>query len=228
MGIDVHTLYYLSATISVLLGLLLIYSWRFSRSVPALGLWGAGMALIGVGLALIAARGLIHDILSIVVANAVISLAAAVIWSGTRVFDGNKVPRLAVVAGPVVWIAACAVPAFYASINARAILTFSILATYTFAGAFELWRGRALPLVTRWPAIVLLAFHGFLQLVRIALVVVAPLQEGLPGATSGWFAAILFEAVLYEIALAFAFFAMARERGGQRLVIAERQAPLRR
>ncbi len=36
MGIEVHTLYLLSATISVLLGLLLLVSWRLNGSVPAL------------------------------------------------------------------------------------------------------------------------------------------------------------------------------------------------
>jgi len=220
MGIDVHTLYNLSAAISALLGLLLIFSWRYGRSVPALGLWGAGMVLVGIGLALIASRGSIHNILSIVVANALITLGAAVAWSGTRIFDGKRIPRPLIVAGPLIWIAACAVPSFYASINARAILVFSIIAAYTLAAAFELWRGRALPLLTRWPAIVLLTIQGVILLTRIGLVVAVPLNEDLPGATSGWFRIALYEAILYEIALSFSFLAMAKERAGQRLVIA--------
>jgi hypothetical protein len=224
MGIEVHTLYLLSATISLLLGFLLLVSWRLNGSVPALGLWGAGIVIFGVGLALVAARGSIPDIVSIVVANAVSLVGAAVVWSGTRVFDGRAVLRSTIVAGPLVWVAACIVPVFYGSINARAILVFAILLAYTVASAFELWRGRALPLVSRWPTIVLLGVQSLLIVVRIGLIIVMPLQEGLPGSTGNWFLVAHYEALLYEIALAFAFFAMAKERGGQRLVIAGARA----
>ena len=130
------------------------------------------------------------------------------------------VADLLIVAGPLVWAAACAVPPFYGSINARAILVFAILLVYTLASAFELWRGRGVPLVSRWPTIVLLCFQSVLIAGRIGLIILMPLQEGLPGSTANWFVVAHYEAVLYEIALAFAFFAMAKERGGQRLVIA--------
>ena len=220
MTIEINTLFHLSVTVSVLLGLLLLYGWWISRTVPALAWWGAGMLLIGVGLALVAARLSIHHILSIALANATIFVGAGLIWTGCRVFDNRKLFWPVLVAGPAIWLVACLVPAFYGSINARAICAFTILGIYTLTGAYELWKGRALPLLTRWPTIVLLAVHGALFFVRIALVLMAPLQEGLPGQTSLWFVVLLYEVILYEIALSFSFFAMAKERGGQRLVIA--------
>jgi hypothetical protein len=222
MTIDINTLYHLSVTVSVLLGLLLLYGWWSNWTVRALAWWGAGMMLIGVGLGLLAARGNIHPVLSIVVANAAILFGAGSIWTGTRVFDNRKIFWPALIAGPTVWVIVCLVPAFYGSINARAICAFTILGIYTTTGAFELWKGRGLPLLTRWPAIVLLAFHGGLFFVRIALVVISPLQEGLPGRTSLWFVVLLYEVILYEIALSFSFFAMAKERTGQRLVVAQK------
>jgi hypothetical protein len=220
MTIDIDTLYHLSIAVSLLLGCLLLYGWFISPKVPALGWWGFGMLLIGVGFGLIAGRGTINDALSIVVANTLILLGAGFVWTGTRVFD-NRAPFLpALFAGPMIWAAACAVPSFYGSINARATVVFALLGVYTFSGAVELWKGRALPLLTRWPTIMLLGFHGLLFFVRLAFILVQPLEEGqLPGRSSFWFVILLYEVILYEIALAFSFFAMAKERSGQRLVI---------
>ena len=221
VNIEVNTLYHVSVTVSALLGILLLYNWRFSRGVPAVAWWGAGMFFIAVGLALVAARGAIHPVLSIAAANAVILIGAALLWTGIRIFDGRKPHLIGLFGGPAIWLAACLIPAFYGSINARTILGSAILGIYTLTAAYDLWQGRAVPLLTRWSAIGLLAFHGVLFFVRIVLVTFAPLDEGLlPGATSVWFMMLHYEVVLYEIALAFQLFAMAKERSGQRLVIA--------
>lgn len=220
MSIEINTLYHLSVAISVLLGVLLFYGWAISRTLPALAWWGAGLVLVGVGLGLIAARNSVPPVLSIAIANAILFLGAGLVWTGTRIFDNRKLFWPALAAGPVIWLVACLVPAFYGSINFRAMGAFTVLGVYTLSGGYELWKGRGLPLVTRWLAIALLSFHGALYFVRVALVLTSPLQEGLPGTTSTWFVLLLYEVILYEIALAFAFFAMAKERSGQRLVIA--------
>lgn len=212
MTIEVNTLYHLSVTISLLLGVLLLYSWRFGRTGPAIGYWGAGMFLVGVGFGLLGARGAVHHALSIAIANAVMLIAVALFWTGARVFDGRRPHIAGLVAGAVIWLVACMVPAFYASINARTMLVSALLGGYTLAAAYELWRGQDMPLPTRWPAIVLMGFHGLLFFARVALVATAPLDEGLPGASSAWYVVLHYEVILYEIALAFSFLAMAKER----------------
>jgi len=209
-----------SVTVSLLLGLLLLYNWWLHRDAPALGWWGAGFLLVGAGLGLLAARGAMHDLLSIMAANAVLFLGTAFWWTGARVFDGRK-PHLALMGtGSVLWIVLYFIPAFYEAINTRVIVASSILGIYTLLTAFELWRGRAVPLLARLPAVALLTFHGALFFVRIAFTLLAPLDEGLPGAGGGWFVVLHYEIILYEIALAFSLFAMAKERAGQKLVIA--------
>jgi hypothetical protein len=40
---------------------------------------------------------------------------------------------------------------------------------FTWAAAFEFWRGRSEPLVSRWPAIFMLFAHGALYLLRTPL-----------------------------------------------------------
>jgi hypothetical protein len=220
MGVEINTLYHVSVTVSALLGALLLYNWWLQRTSAALGWWGVGFLLASVGLALLAARGALHDLLSIIAANAILFLGTAFWWTGARVFDGRK-PHLALMAaGAALWVVLCLIPAFYGDINLRVFAASSILGIYTLATAYELWRGRAVPLLTRWPAIALLTFHGLLFFARIVLALLAPLEEGLPGAGGGWFVFLHHEIILYEIALAFSFFAMAKERAGQKLVIA--------
>jgi hypothetical protein len=220
MTIEINTLYHVSVTVSALLGVLLLYSWWLTRQVQALAWWSVGFFLVAVGLGLLAARGGIHHIASIAIANAVVFLGAACFWTGARAFEGRR-PYLAGLAlGSLIWLVLCAIPAFYGSINARTLVASAILGVYALLAAYELWAGRAVPLLTRWPSIALLTFHGALFFVRDALVVMAPLEEGLPGATSVWFVLLHYEVILYEIALAFCFLAMAKERAGQKLVIA--------
>lgn len=220
MTIEINTLFHVSVTVSALLGILLLYHWRTIPGVPALGWWGAGFLLVSIGLGLLAARGAVHHVLSIAVANAVIFLGAAFFWTGARVFDGRRPYLAGLIVGSLVWSILCAIPTFYGSINARTLVASTTLGIYTLLAAYELWRGRAVPLLTRWVTIALLTFHGALFFVRDALVLLAPLDEGLPGASSVWFVVLHYEVILYEIALAFCFFAMAKERAGQRLVIA--------
>ena len=220
MTLDVSTLYHLSVVISALLGVLLLVAWLLQRNAPALAWWAAGFIVVAIGLGKFAARGALHDLLSIVTANMVLFLGAGLFWTGARVFEGKRPSYALLAAGPVAWGILCAIPAFYGDINARVMAASAILGACTLATAWELWRGRTIPLISRWPAILLLVFHGGLFFVRIALTAVAPVDGALPGASGGWFLVLHYEVILYQIALAFCFFALAKERQGQTLVIA--------
>ena len=62
------------------------------RGDPALRWWTAAASLGVVGIAMIIARGAIPDVLSIWLANVVISAVYLLLWAGLRVFDGRVVP----------------------------------------------------------------------------------------------------------------------------------------
>ena len=68
-----------------------------------------------------------------------------------------------------------------------------------------LWSGRAEPLLSRWPLIVLTALGGGLFLVRIPLAVVDPLAEApiasFDALRSFWFAVVSTFTLLYIIAI---------------------------
>jgi hypothetical protein len=213
MELEIETLFHVSVTVSALVGLLLLLSWQLGRDYRALGWWGASFVLIAVGLLLLGLRGGIHHVLSIAIANGIIAIGAAMLWSGARVFDGRKAPLIAGLAGAVIWWIACLIPSFFGDINARTILISLILGIYNLLAAYELSRDRGEANHTwRRLATVLLGIHGLLFFVRIIFVLSSPLEEGLPGATSDWYLVLHYEVILYVVALGYVFLALAASR----------------
>jgi diguanylate cyclase (GGDEF)-like protein len=95
----------------------------------------------------------------------------------------------------------------------RVLISSGIITTYTWATAYEFWRGRSEPLVSRWPAIFMLFAHGALYLLR------TPFGAMLPWSPTSnevfesvWLTVLSFEALLFTIAIAFILLAMAKER----------------
>jgi diguanylate cyclase (GGDEF)-like protein len=156
--------------------------------------------------------GEVSQAISIDLANAILFLAFAVTWTGARVFDGRRPLPLAMVAGSVVWLVACHLPIINASFEFRFLIASGIITTYTWLTAYEFWRGRAEPLVSRWPAIFLLFAHGSLFLLRTPLGAVLPWPPANQAFESVWLTALSFEALMFTISIAFILLAMAKER----------------
>ena len=216
MELEIKTLYQVSISVGVLIGLLFLIVWLQHRAVTALAWWGGAMVLVGVGLALIGLRGAIHHVQSIAIGNAVIAVAVAAIWTGARVLERRSVHWVGLFAGAVIWLAACLVPSFYGSINARTILISAILGAYTLLTAYEFWQRRGVWLVSRQFAVAILIVHGLLFLLRIVFILASPMQEVLPGSQSGWYLFLVYETILYKIALGFALLAMAKDGATRR------------
>ena len=87
-----------------------------------------------------------------------------------------------------------------------------IITAYTWATAYEFWRGRSEPLVSRWPAIFMLFAHGALFLLRTPLSQMLPWSPTNQVFDSVWLTVLSFEALLFTIAIAFILLAMAKER----------------
>src|SRR5207302_1600751 len=136
----------------------------------------------------------------------------AVTWTGARVFDSRKVLPLYLVAGPVLWVIVSHLPSFVGEIELRSLLASGIIATYTWLTAYEFWRGRSEPLVSRWPAIFMLFAHGSLFLLRTPLAAMLPWSPTTEVFESVWLTVLSFEALLFTIAIAFILLAMAKER----------------
>ena len=152
-----------------MLGLLLFFAWAQNFSKTALAWWGSSHLLRAVSIMLFGMHGSIPAWASIDLANAVLYGSFALTWSGARVFDRRSAEPVWCMVGVIIWLLACRLPQFAASIELRALVGSFIVTTYTWLAAYEFWRGRDEALVSRWPAIFMLFAHGALFLLRTPL-----------------------------------------------------------
>ena len=111
-------------------------------------------------------------------------------------------------------------------VELRVLVGSGIVTAYTWATAYEFWRGRDEALVSRWPAIFMLFAHGALFLLRTPIGAVAHVAPGNNLAMSGWLELLSLEALLFTISIAFILLAMAKERTEYRHRTAARTDPL--
>jgi diguanylate cyclase (GGDEF)-like protein len=104
------------------------------------------------------------------------------------------------------------VPSFSSELDLRILLASGIITTYTWLTAYEFWRGRGEPLVSRWPAVFMLFAHGALFLLRTPLAAMLPWSPASQVFDSVWLTVLSFEALLFTISIAFILLAMAKER----------------
>ena len=217
MNLDLNTLFLVTVYVEVILGLLLLFAWAQNTAVTAVAWWGfADLARAG-SIMLFGQYGAVSDLISIDLANALLFTAFALTWTGARVFDNRPPKPVLLFGGAALWLVVCRVPWIADTFDLRVLVSSGIITAYTWATAYEFWRGRAEPLVSRWPAILLLFAHGALYLLRTPLGAMLP---GLPTTNevfdSVWLTVLSFEALLFTIAIAFILLAMAKERIEQR------------
>jgi diguanylate cyclase (GGDEF)-like protein len=213
MNLDVNTLFLVTIYVEAILGLLLLFAWAQNTAITAVAWWGFADLLRAASVALFGLYGSVPSLISIDFANALLLTSFAVTWTGARLFDHRNVQPAWLFAGAAVWLIACRIPGIGDSFDLRVLLSSGIIAAYIWATAFEFWRGRSEPLVSRWPAIFILFAHGALYLLRTPLGAMLPwLSNGNQVFESVWLTVLSFEALLLTIAIAFILLAMAKER----------------
>ena len=199
--------------VEAILGLLLLFAWVQNTAITAVAWWGFAHLLRAASVMLFGLYGTVSDLISIDLANAILFTAFALTWTGARVFDHCKPQPILLFGGAALWLIVCRIPGFADSFDARVLLSSGIITTYTWATAYEFWRGRSEPLVSRWPAIFMLFAHGALYLLRTPFGALLPwLPTNNQVFESVWLTVLSFEALLFTIAIAFILLAMAKER----------------
>jgi diguanylate cyclase (GGDEF)-like protein len=212
MSLDVNTLFLVTIYVEAMLGLLLLFAWVQNSAITAVAWWGSAHLLRASSVVLFGMFGSAPDWISIDLSNAILFTAFAVTWTGARVFDGRSPSMVGLFGGAVLWLVVCRIPAIGHSLEARILISSFIIAGYTWMTAYEFWRGRSEPLVSRWPAIFMLFAHGALFLLRTPLSTVLPWVPDTQVFESVWLTVLSFEALLFTIAIAFILLAMAKER----------------
>jgi diguanylate cyclase (GGDEF)-like protein len=212
MGLDLHTLFLVTVHVEAMLGLLLLFAWIQNSAIAAVAWWGWAHLLRSASIALFGMYGSAHQLITVDLANALLFLSFAVTWTGARVFGGRAPSPIGLLAGVAVWLAASRMPPIADSMNARVLLSCVIIAAYLWLASYEFWRGRAEPLVSRWPAIFMLFAYGALFPLGRPLSLMLPWGPETQYFESVWMTVMSFESLLFTIAVAFIFLAMAKER----------------
>jgi diguanylate cyclase (GGDEF)-like protein len=212
MDLDLNTLLLVTVYVEAMLGLLLLFAWVQNTQIIAVAWWGFAHLLRSASIVLFGMYGTVSELISIDLANAILFTAFAVTYTGARIFDGRKISPSALCAGAVTWLLVSSMPVVSESMEARVLVSSGIITCYTWATAYEFWRGRAEPLVSRWPAIFMLFAHGALFLLRTPLTAIMPWSSSDDLYASVWLTVLSFEALLFTISIAFILLAMAKER----------------
>jgi len=211
MAFDVNTLFFLTMYVEAILGLLLLLAWVQNLSNRAVAWWGAAHLLRSLSVGLYGLHGSVPDWISIDVASAVLFLSFGITWSGARISNGRAPLPLPLAAGALLWVVANQIHGAFDDPAVRNLLSGAIVASFTWAAAFELWRGRAQRLVSRWPAIGLLFAVGALFLLRPPLAFLLPGATGNSALASAWLTVLSPEFLLFSIAIAFVLLAVGKE-----------------
>jgi diguanylate cyclase (GGDEF)-like protein len=212
MAFEVNTLFLLTIDVEAILGLLLLLVWVQNTRVTAVAWWASAHLMRACSVMLYGLYGSVPDLVSIDLANVILFSSFGVTWNGARVFHGHEPLPGSLIAGAGVWLLASQWAAFGAGSESRGQLSSMIIAAYTLLAAYEFWRGRKEPLVSRWPAIVLFITHGAMFLLRTPLNALLHGKDSDHVLSSAWLSVLSLEAFLMTIATAFILLAMSKER----------------
>lgn len=226
LQLHIPTLLLANASVVILCGLLMLFSWWRGRHERTL-LWGGGMLLLAaVGLVLNSLRGMGVDWLSIVVGNMVLQFCVAMNWAAVRAFCGRAAVWPWMSLGPLLWLLLCLWPAFYGDIRWRMIAYTLLMTLYMLASMAELWRSRHVLGVSSLPTLLLMGAHTLFYLVRMLLDPVPSAGAAGTSAASPFFAVLLVESMLYAVGIAFLLLSMVKERAEQQYRVAAYSDPL--
>jgi diguanylate cyclase (GGDEF)-like protein len=212
MAFEVNTLFLLTIDVEAILGLLLLLVWIQNTRVHAVAWWAAADLMRAASVMIYGLYGAVPDLISIDLASVILFSSFGVTWNGARVFNGRPALPGSLIAGAGVWLLAAQWPGFEAGSDVRSQLSSMIIAGYVWLTAYEFWRGRREPLVSRWPAILLFITHGAMFLLRTPLNSLLHDRESDTVLSSAWLSVLSLEAFLMTIATAFILLAMSKER----------------
>ncbi len=203
--LDVPTLFVTTALSIALSGTFLLLA-RSKHGIDPLTWWGIAMMLGAAGLLLRIAP--LPELLSLDVAKALLLLTGPASWTAARVFTGRRPAIGRALAGAVLWLLLCRIPAFRDSEAAQMAVSCALGGIYSFATAFALHPVRAEALPSGLTALILLYFHACVYTARAVLAV-----TGLDLAHDAQLAIVLMlEANVHTIAMAIVLVAMTKER----------------
>jgi diguanylate cyclase (GGDEF)-like protein len=211
MTLDMPTISLVSLSATTILGLLLCFIWWRERSSTLIGWWGVAQLVMATGIAFASAGSFASSAALTAFGQSLMLLSAAVMWMAVREFEGRCLNVLWVLIWPCAFIIAAAT-GLAATFDDRLIVTSSALGVLHLFCAAEFARRESQPLVSRWPAVVLLVIIGFSFFAWMPLTLMMPIRAASLVYASAWMPAVVLIALLGRITLAFVVLAIVKER----------------
>lgn len=197
-----------------IIGLLTFVNWWREKARSELGIWSFGLCIGAVGILLLALRGIVPNFWSVCVANSIVVVGIGYLWQGFRVFDGKRVHHLPIWSLGAVWFGFyffC--PGFAHDVNWRIILSSLVLGFELGMMALSIHGGhKTEPLPTRSVLVALLGVYTVMNLMRVPLSIVYPVQELENVATSVWYGVSTFVLHCISLLCGIGIFSLGRER----------------
>ncbi|MBS7546098.1 sensor domain-containing diguanylate cyclase [Ancylobacter oerskovii] len=214
MFYDPLTIWSFTTFSTLLIAGVLLLSWVMWPGENALAYWGTAFVLTTMGLAGLAARGVVPAFASIELANTALLLAWATAWNGFRAFDRRRPVIWLPLALIGAWILSCQLPGFRDDAVPRMWVMLVFTTVLVLLSIREIYRRRADGLVSRWLVIGLLALHLGAMVARPALLLVGFITVNIEGSVlrDPGLIVYAFELVAFQLLMAFCLIGLVRER----------------
>jgi diguanylate cyclase (GGDEF)-like protein len=194
---------------------LLFWCYAVNRDETCLLWLGLGFFLSSASSTIVIFRERVPEWLFVDVGGALLLLGIASIWVAAKKFSGERVGLLVPLAGPVLWLLLCQIPAIYGDRDVRLVTLTLLSAIYYFIACCGFYRRDGL--FNRYVIAAGLSLHGALVLARIPSI----LRDGGEGMASftntPWFAVATLEAAVFIQIFAFLIVSLIKERVENRL-----------
>jgi diguanylate cyclase (GGDEF)-like protein len=211
MQLDMITMSAVDITVTTVLGFVLVFTWLRERGVRLVGWWGLITLLQAVGVVLASYAALRDDGRVLTLGLALMVLSESLKWTASREFASRPASPAWALVGPASFLLV-AYSGYVDSLLARFLVFCALTALCNFGAAFELSRDDGKPLISHWPAVVLLGLTGVACIAWVPLSLERPFHEASEAFFSNWFSGINLVMVLVRVALAFVVLAMAKQR----------------
>ncbi|MDP2356229.1 MAG: GGDEF domain-containing protein [Beijerinckiaceae bacterium] len=190
---------------------LLFWSWWRNRSDKTLLFAGGALALVGVSVLMLSARGRWPSFLTVDIAHAAALIALAFVWASARVFNGKSPSLLVLSAGPVLWLLACQVMPLRDSFPMATVVSSLLVVVYSLLAAREFWARDGL--ASRGALSATLLVHAVVSSLRIPVAVSQIVSDATVEAyASTTFVFFMIEAIAFVQALVFLLVSLTKER----------------
>ena len=211
MDVDPPTLFLAMLITTAMAAALLFWSWWRNRSDRTLLFAGGALALVGVAVLMLSARGRWPAFLTVDIAHAAAITALAFVWASARVFNGKSASLLRLFAGPIVWLLACQVMPLRDSFPLATIVSSLFVVIYSLLAAREFWARDGL--ASRGALSATLLVHAFVASLRVPVAFSQIVSDASVKAYEGpAFVFFMVEAIVFVQAIVFLLVSLTKER----------------